>query len=275
MNRAHRLARCVGFLAIVGLCASPLWAGEMNEEVTNNTGAAAGELNLVLEGDQTASVSEYINPFSDGSVTSSYDAIAGQTTIKFISATGIADGGSTYVGLTDAQSARLINKYWGPVTDNPPPSDELPSPTFSGSLGGSGSNVDYIVVFGSPFIIGRPLANEWSEISVPKGSSFNLLFSNLGTKDGTLDLNSIKFLTSPTMIPLDSLNMTDLPPTSSLFKPVPGIPDGTTVGPGATVTSSLITLPEPGGLLPGVGALIGLGWRRRNSGAGATKTSTQ
>jgi len=67
--------------------------------------------------------------------------------------------------------------------------------------------------------------------------------------NGPITLNVARFFTSDTQIPLDQLNLTDLPPDDPRFKPIPGVPDGLVIPAGGT-----FPIPEPRSV-----ALFGLG----------------
>ena len=88
---------------------------------------------------------------------------------------------------------------------------------------------------------------EWCELQVPTNGSCVI---NIGNNDdlagdGPLFTFSTRFFLSDTQIPLDDLNALNEPPAGGNFRPLAGIPDGTSVSPGHFIEAFPFDLPEP------------------------------
>jgi len=128
-------------------------------------------------------------------------------------------------------------------------------PVVSPKITSSGGNGLTHEMFFANVTHGAFTVGEWFEADVKKGGTTSFALTNPGGAPVTI--SNAGFFTSPTLIPLDDLNATDLPPTDSRFQPIPNIPNGTTIGAGGTVSS----IPEPSSLaLATVVLTLGLGW---------------
>jgi hypothetical protein len=132
----------------------------------------------------------------------------------------------------------------------------------SGSTGATQYLIEYVTV-----TFGDLSTGEWFELPFQGGykSSF------VGSTGFDVTLSDALFFVSPTEIPLDNLNTNDYPPTSPMFQPIPGIPDGTVLDSGSSIAGP--SVPESSTwamLLLGFAGLGYAGYRRRQKLAGAS-----
>ena len=144
-------------------------------------------------------------------------------------------------------------------TITPPPTLALPATTATDNATGAS---EFVVLYAQEALSGGASGvGEWYEL--PFNPANNVVTVS-NSESSPITLSDAGFFISDTLIPLDQLNATDLPPSSFPFTPFPGL--DTTIGAGGSV-SGLVT-PEPSSLalwgLGGVGLLI---WRRRRGAA--------
>ena len=137
----------------------------------------------------------------------------------------------------------------------------LPSTGVSDNpTGGS----DFLVLFAQESLQGGGAAGEWNEVPFNPANSEITISNN---ESSPITLSNVGYLISPTEIPLDQLNATDLLPSS--FLSLPSL-DGAVVPSGGSTTASVA--PEPATLalwtLGGVGLVLlrRRGWRVEGEG---------
>ena len=239
------------------------------ETVTNTTGSSQSILNVVLSGNVASDVDATLNPFgTSGSVFSFYYSGNNTTTFSF-SGTAIGNLSSATVGLSDTIADQIIGKYWGGTSTNPVPSGlQMPAPTITTKISGTGGSLEYLVLAANFELSGGQTAIDWYEQPVKTGQSVEVQMlnndMNNDNADEPLAVSNARYFISPTLIPLDQLNLDNYPPTDSQFAPLPGVTDGTVINPGFLAESNDITVPEPSAallLVSGIPAL--LAWRLR------------
>jgi hypothetical protein len=100
---------------------------------------------------------------------------------------------------------------------------------------------------------GGAVVGEWFEYPISLAGAQLTLSNPAGQSEV---LSNVEFFLNPTEIPLDQLNSQHLPPSDPRFQSVPGIPNGTVLGPGGSVGFSVV--PEPASATVLLTALLGL-----------------
>jgi hypothetical protein len=244
---------------------SPRASGYANtESVENETGEVQNEMQVELEGDQTSDIEGYINPFGpSGEESASYDSSDDETTVEFDAGpdgTPVQPGAEAEEGIIDDHAGMVFDgKGW--VTQEQ--FNQMVNPSLEGTDTGTGPDTEWEVLRGSYQNSGDTLSSdEYTELEVTEGQDMQVEVENQDAGlDGPIFQFNPGYFLSPTEIPLDQLNSTDLP--DSMFMPIPGFTNGERINEGSTIDSSDIDVPEPGSLmLAGVGAMI-LARRRR------------
>jgi hypothetical protein len=93
----------------------------------------------------------------------------------------------------------------------------------------------------------------WQEISFPSSQPIDLTIGNFTTTPFVI--SDARFFISPTEIPLDDLNLTNLPPTDPRFAPL-SVLDGVQLNPGQSLLVSLS--PEPSSFVLLTAGMVGL-----------------
>ena len=235
---------------------------------------------VILPGNQTGTATGNYNSFVNPTTSITYDSGLDQTTIKYFSSTGSTIPLGPTTGAYGPSGSPVPHfGFTGDIPGSTTGGEKLPPVsmqwlyTGSGSVGAPGlginfksnaaptsSNVKYLIEYVT-VTSGGQSTGTWFELPYSGGYKANFT----GSTGSTVDLSNAKFFLSPTEIPLDNLNSNDYPPSGSQFKPIPGIPDGTSLAPGASLLGA--STPEPATWammllgLAGVGAM--LRYRRR------------
>jgi hypothetical protein len=211
----------------------------------NNTGSPQTQLNLVLNGNVGADIVASLSTFPGATVSSSYNGVANTTTLTFTGTTGIANADSVYLGLDDTVASQIVNSYWG----SSPTANQLPGLSVSFPSTSSPGPTKYLIEYVTMTSGGQSVGN-WFEVPYTGNFPANYL-GNYTT--GPETLSNVGFQLSPTLIPLDDLNLSTEPPpgtSGSPFTPLPQydgslISAGSTLGvsaPDATSTLGLLSL---------------------------------
>jgi hypothetical protein len=235
------------------------------ESAENDTGEEQTEMQVELEGDQTSDIDGYINPFGpNGEESASYDSSDDETTVEFDAGpdgTPVEPGAQMEEGIIDDHAGMVFDgKGW--VTQQQ--FDQMVNPTMGGTDTGTGGDTEWEILNGRYQNQGNTLnSEEYTEIQVTEGQDMQVQVQNQDSGlGGPIFQSGAGYFLSPTEIPLDQLNSTDLPP--SMFTPIPGFTDGEQINEGSMIDSSDIDVPEPGSLvLAGVGAMVLVRRRRR------------
>ncbi|NNM89134.1 MAG: PEP-CTERM sorting domain-containing protein [Phycisphaerae bacterium] len=241
VGAAATLVVGIAMAAVVGPCRGNLAPAEYAYQIPNSTGAGQTGLDIVLAGDQTGNLSTYENTM--GSPSSSAGYSSGSTTISY-SGSAVADSAEATFGFSwsGTSAPDITDAYWAGASSANIPLLE--------TIGAGSSGTEYAVVSIDP-------------------SSMDLIFSldttpnwdnRWSANNGSIDLSNAEYYDSPSQIPLDQLDSTDL--ANKPWQPIPGIPNGTTIQNGSSINEPL---PEPATL--GLLALGGMGIlaRRRMS----------
>jgi hypothetical protein len=237
-----------------------------NQDIRNNTGAAQRSLTVVLAGDQTANLgnSWWNHQFGGGAPT--IRVIDGNTYLTFSGPNAVAPGAKGHVGYTlmggttvphGNGSPDVIDTFWGTPDSN----TVYHAPAVTVDVNMSTPSIgpyQYIAVYTETTRNGTE-THAWQEIAI--GADDRPCIDLTNAESDSLTVDVARFLGSDTPISLDDLNYDSLPPTDPDFLAIPGIGDGSIIGPGDQLQSAPI--PEPTSLgLVGIGA-IGLLARRR------------
>ena len=252
----------------------PHFAG-YNENVTNTSGAAQNQVNIVLNGNFTQAgdvIGNYPTFGAGTTYTTAYNATNNTTTITITGTNSIPAGHVAHVGYSllngtgggEMESPETAYKYWGTPQSTPGANLRLPAPSWFVSNPGQGPNTVFLILYSTIELSNGTVAGEWDEQQVPATGPLTINLGNFDDLDGPMFAFNVGFQLSSTEIPLDDLNNVYEPPSD--FTPLPGIPDATPIDPGRSVMAT-IDLPEPASLsLVAVGA-AGLMRRRRKSSA--------
>ncbi len=245
--------------ALLLVSALPAAADDADSLYNNVTGVSQSQLNIVINGNHSASdIPTTANPFGPGgSVSYNYNATQNQTTISFTGPNPVAANGSAYAGL-DASgfTDQVAYAYWGTAQSSPPASLGLPAPSWYVSNPGSAPNTGFVILYATIELANGQTAGEWDELQVPSNQPFQIGLGNNDMLDGNMFAFNVGFQFSNTEIPLDDLNLNDYPPSG--FTPLPGFPDESEIMPGGSLESP--DVPEPSTIaLFSVGALGLLG----------------
>jgi hypothetical protein len=259
-------------LALTGLACSVALAqveptSWYNEDVPNTTGTSQTSLKVCLKGDQMSHIAGIsINPFANGTFSTSYDQGADVTTIDFsgdpIPSGQMAHIGYGLVGGGDVEhgsaSPKTLSKVWSDgVVQTPAPFVTTTLRGVSGTLSGDGTDMWILLHADVTFEAGGTATGEWAEFQVPADPAQQGTFWFENNSTQAITLSNVGYQISSFEIPLDFLNSIMEP--ASLFTPVASIPDGTVLQPGQSA-------PEPGTIVLLAAAAIGLtlrAWRRR------------
>lgn len=225
--------------------------------VTNNTGSAQGEFQVYVKHDlaSAGAISSYINSFASPSSSASYSALEAVTTIAFTSTSHgtIASGSSGYFGYVAADGGGSF--FPGGAT---PVSGGawLASPTAEPAA------VDLVNIYDSvqplaaliqdPYIVIKanvaPSSNPSATTTEYFESAYTTSPNNIEISNNTgdtLTLSDIGYYLSPTQIPLDQLNLTDLPPSDFTQPLNTSGQNGSTLNLAPNSSTNFVDLPAP------------------------------
>ena len=241
----------------------------------------ANNFEVVLPGNQTGIVSGNYNSFTSPTNSATYNSGTDQTTITF-SGSGLAGAGPYGPGNSPAPHFGFTGIVPGATSGG----EKLPPVQMDWSVGGTLTAVPGLgITFhsGSTGAVRYLMLLVSTEVPDGDGASngadgdstqnwFELPYQgdfaySLDATDGSAELSDGHYFISDTQIPLDSLNYNDYPATNPNWQTLPGVPDGTTIQAGG----SLSVVPEPAGLALLTSALFGLVALRRRRGTRATR----
>ena len=220
---------------------------------------------FILPGDVTGVTFGNYNSFTNPTKSIAYNSMTNQTTLLFTSSTGATiplgpgpgsfgpSGSPTpHFGIsgnlpgTGGEKLAPVTQGWLYGTSSTVSAPALGATLKSGSSTGP---VKYLVEYITASL-GGGSTGSWFEL--PYQGSYSSSF--IGSTGSSVTLSSAKYFTTTTQIPLDNLNIVDLPPSSPQFSPIPGIPDGTLLTSGGTIAGP--STPEPA---PWTTMVLGIG----------------